>query len=98
MKDKTLGVLIAVTVLALAAALVAYSMRAGPGPADGGPELLFPELGDRVNDVSALAVREGGATFRIVRVGDQWGLEDKGGYPVDFAKVKEAWDDLTETD
>lgn len=49
---------------------------------------LFPELSGRVNDVVEVALVDAGTAFSVRKEGASWGAADKGGYPVDFDKVK----------
>mgnify|MGYP001289202398 CR=1 FL=1 len=54
-------------------------------PAEGA---LFPSLAGHVNDVVEVQVTGADGSFALERTGDAWGAADKGGYPIDFGKVK----------
>lgn len=58
-------------------------------PAEGAR--FFPNLDAKVvNAVDRIRVTAKGETFTLERKGDTWVAAEKGGYPVKFAKVKEA--------
>ncbi|MCC7013108.1 MAG: DUF4340 domain-containing protein [Planctomycetes bacterium] len=91
MNQKTFGILAVVTGVVLAAG-VFVSQRGESGAATANPTLgkrLFPELGARLNDVAKLTVVSKDATINLEKNGASWGVADKGGYPVDFGKVKQ---------
>jgi hypothetical protein len=89
MKPRTLAVL--VTLTAGAAGLAAYSLSRQSATTEardeGGP--AFPALGDRANDAARVRIVKGKDVLTIARVGDGWGLVERGGYPAKFEKVKE---------
>jgi hypothetical protein len=49
---------------------------------------LFPELEQKLNDITRIRVEHNGSIYEVVKKGDQWQLPDKGGYPVLFQQVK----------
>ena len=84
-------VLVAVTVgvLALAAWTVVERERDNVG--ENLPELLFPDLRPRVNDVVAVDVRGPGGAFTIAKGEDGgWTVPQKHGYPVRFETIRNA--------
>lgn len=85
MKVRTLGILLGVTLVLVA--LTAIVLR--PGPA--GPEAgaLAPALAERINDAATLRVRSGEREVRLRRGGEGWVVENRGGYPARFEKVRE---------
>ena len=91
MQPKTLKTLGFVTiVVAVAAGVVSTMNRGGTSEAaetESGP--LFPGLRDRINDVARIEVANKDGAFAVAREDGQWGIPDKGGFPVDFTKVKE---------
>jgi len=90
--NRTILILGLVTALVAGAALWATKSRAAltaPGAGTATVEgKLFPQLTERINDVTALTVTGPDGSFTIQREGDAWGAADKGGYPVDFGKVR----------
>lgn len=91
MQAKTLKTLGFVTlVVAVAAGVVSTTNRGGTSEAaenETGP--LFPGLRDRINDVARIEVANKDGAFTVAREDGRWGIPDKGGFPVDFTKVKE---------
>lgn len=90
MNARTLQ-LTAVAALALGGLAWWTSRPASPkaDAAAAGGTFLFPELAKKGNEVAAIAVLSRGKSFRLVKEGDAWGAADKGGYPVNFDKVKD---------
>jgi hypothetical protein len=88
MQPKNLMILGSVTVAALAVAALALR---NPDEASSkiGNTRLFPALGDHLNDVTEVCVEKGGKSATLKREGGKWKLTDRGGYPVQFEKVKE---------
>ena len=88
--SRSFLILALVTALFAGAALLATRNRealtAADSSAAGGP--LFPALEGKVNDVVEVTVEGQDGSFTVKRDGDRWGAVDKGGYPIDFAKVK----------
>lgn len=90
MNAKTLLVLGLASAALLGAAFVVASQREGAyTPARENGKKLFPELAKDVNSVVELTVRSKDSTVAVKRDGERWGMADKGGYPVDFDKVKQ---------
>ena len=84
-------VLVAVTVVGLALAAWTVVERERDTVAEGLPGLLFPDLGQRVNDVAAVDVRGPDGEFTIARgKGGAWSIPAKHGYPVRFETIKKA--------
>lgn len=88
MKRTSLLVLALITAVVVLAAIIARAGRRSD-PVDSAPENLYPTLSERVNDVHAIAVTSADEAFTIARHGEDWGLENKGGYPVKFEMIKE---------
>lgn len=88
MKDnRRLAVLLAVTVVAVIAAV--FLARGGGGPRNdplAGRKVL-PEFAQRVDSVARVTLVSGGVKTTFVRQGDGWTVEEKAGYPADGAKV-----------
>lgn len=88
MNAKQLALLTLVT--AVVCVLAILSLRNDPlaqarGAAD---EKLFEGLLERVDDVAAFTIHQAGSTLEIERGDDEWVLSDRGGYPVQFERVK----------
>ena len=50
---------------------------------------LFPELAQKTEDVKTIKVQAKGQAFTVEKQGDGWGMSEKGGYTVNFDKVKD---------
>ena len=89
MNSRTILILSVVTALVAAAAFFSLRSReALTAAAETSSASLVPELDSRVNDAAAVTVTSAEGTFRLERTEDGWGAADKGGYPVDFERVK----------
>jgi len=89
MNSKTLLVTGLATAALLAGAVYLADKGASPHAAETtatGP--LFADLKTRVNDVTEVTIAGGGASCTLRKEGASWGAADKGGFPVDFGKVK----------
>jgi hypothetical protein len=75
-------------VLALVMAMRGES-GGGSRAAAGSERAFLPALAARINDVAALRVEHGGEAFSITRGQENWGMAEKGGYPVDVSKVRQ---------
>ncbi|MFT4542245.1 MAG: hypothetical protein ACI835_004712, partial [Planctomycetota bacterium] len=49
--------------------------------------LLFPELGTKINDVLSVEIASGTEAFTLSRGDESWGMADKAGYPADGKKL-----------
>lgn len=85
MKVRTLGILLGITLVLVA--LTAIVLR--PGPAGPGAGALAPALAERINDATTLRVRSGEREVYLRRGGEGWVVENRGGYPARFDKVRE---------
>ncbi len=91
MKSKTVIILLgAAVVVGAAALLIDRAGRPPEAPDATTSKLLLTELKDKVNDVASITVKRPGAEFTMKRTGDTWGLQEKGGYPVQLEQVKGA--------
>ncbi len=87
MNTKNTLKLTAVTVVVALVAFMTHRIRAGANaPEDAG--LFVPALRERINDVASVAIQGQTETFTLERVQTGWGMTEKGGYPVDSAKVR----------
>ncbi len=90
MNTKTLLVLGLATAGLFAAAIVVNRQKEGAlSPTREAGLKLFPELAKNVNSVVALDVTSKDGVIKLAKDGERWGMSDKGGYPVDFDKVKQ---------
>ena len=91
MKTRSLIVLSAITAVAVVAAGAAVWQRKALTQVPGTPATLYPNLESRINDVAGIEVVIPGTKFSIVKSEDgSWNVPEKGGYPVEFATVKQA--------
>jgi len=90
MNAKTLIGLGVATAALFAAAIVVNNQKQGAhSPTREAGRKLFPELAKNVNAVAALDVTSKDGVIKLAKSGERWGVADKGGYPVDFDKVKQ---------
>lgn len=83
---KGLAVLVALTVVV---GLAAWALRARSLPsAPELPERFLPGLSEQLNELTALTITGHDERFTLRRSGDTWGVEEKGGHPVRFEKLK----------
>jgi hypothetical protein len=87
MRVKGLIVLFAVTVLAVAAAILAGPATPRPpsSTADGGP--VLPEVAQKPASVMRIALAHGDTKTTLLRKDGHWVVDEKGGYAADQAKV-----------
>ncbi|MBL8759726.1 MAG: DUF4340 domain-containing protein [Phycisphaerae bacterium] len=88
MNAKVLSILVAIVVVVGGLAVV-FS-RSSSAPAEQKSAKVFPELSEKINDVAVARVKSAGGEVVVKKTGTGWGLESRGGYPVEFEKVKEA--------
>lgn len=93
MNSKSLSTLGIATAVVAALAAVVVVVRGGPSSASesdaAASSLFFPDLAQHVNDVAAIEVANADGAFEVEKEDDGWGMPSKGGFPVDFSKVKE---------
>ena len=75
------------TVIVVAAAIYVSQQRAPQTSRE--KTALFPELAERVNDVSELVVRDGQSALTVRRVSDNWSIAEADNYPALVDKVKQ---------
>ncbi|MBM3976029.1 MAG: DUF4340 domain-containing protein [Planctomycetes bacterium] len=95
MKPATFGLLAGLTVVVVGGAW--YASRSGSDGAGAStlPTRLFPEFAKRVNDVASVEIEKGSEHVTLVKKDNLWTLANRGGYPVDFEKVKKAVMDVS---
>ncbi len=89
MQHKGLVALVAVTVVAVAAA-VFVSRTTGPQPDPLAGKPVLPEVASRLGDVGRMALVHGDQKTTLVRDGDKWSIEERGNYPANVTKVRQA--------
>lgn len=86
MRTRNLIILAAVTLVVIIAAVVASLSRA---PQSGKEKtLLFPELRDTINNTSEVIIRGQGRTVTLLKQDGQWVVQQAGGYPADFDRLR----------
>lgn len=86
MKNRHI-IVVLMTVIVVAAAVFVSQQRAPQTSRE--KTALFPELAERVNDVSELVVRDGQSTLTVRRVSDNWSIAEADNYPALVDKVKQ---------
>ncbi len=86
MSAKSLGILLALTAVAVIAALFLAQEKRDGIPAKGQP--VFPELLDRINDVREVTVTTATGTVTVARTGDTWVVKEKDDYYAAMDKVR----------
>ena len=76
------------TVLSVLFAVVSYASNNqwGSGAVSGGK--LFPALSDNLGKVVRIEVQQGEQKLALEKENALWGLKDRSGYPVEFAKIR----------
>lgn len=88
MNAKVLSIMLVVAVVVGALALVFSRSPSTPVGQEAGK--VFPDLEARINDVAVVRVKNTGGETIVTKTDKGWGLGSRGGYPVEFEKVKEA--------
>jgi len=89
MRGKSLAWLLGITVLAVVAAVV-VSRGNSPlsNPLVGTP--VMPELAKRMGDLGKVVINHADQKTTIERNGKAWTVEERGGYPADLTKLRQA--------
>jgi hypothetical protein len=89
MQKRGLAWLLGATLVAVIIAVV-VSRNSGPksDPLAGQP--VLPEAAKRLADLGRMALVHGDQKTTLVRNGDVWSVEERGGYPADTTKVRQA--------
>jgi hypothetical protein len=97
MKPRTLVALVVIGILAVAGGWYFGTARQpGQQQAYNGGQLMFVDLAPKLQNAARIEITHQGATTAIVRHGDRWGLEDRGGYVVQPSKLRGMLTALTE--
>ena len=89
MRNKGLAWLLGITAVAVVLAVL-VSRSSGPksDPLAGQP--VLPEAAKRLADIGRMALVHGDQKTTLVRESDKWSVEERGGYPADVTKVRQA--------
>ena len=89
MRNKGLAWLLGITVVAVVLAVL-VSRSSGPksDPLAGQP--VLPEAAKRLADIGRMALVHGDQKTTLVRAGDKWSVEERGDYPADVTKLRQA--------
>jgi hypothetical protein len=97
MRTRTLAALVVVGALAVAGG---WYFGTAETPSEqqsiNGGKLMFPGLAPQLQQAAKIEVMHQGKTMVIATHGDSWGLVDRGGYPVQAAKLRGMLTALTE--
>ncbi|CAN0495090.1 unnamed protein product [Laminaria digitata] len=90
MKPGTFYAFAGLTAAAVVAAGVAVSSQTEITSLTAGTDPAFPKLAENVNSVAKIEIRNAESDFSMTLDGENWGLDQKDGYRVEFQKVKSA--------
>jgi hypothetical protein len=76
------------TVLSVLFAVVSYASNNQWGGAAVSGGKLFPALSDHLGKVVRIEVQQGEQKLALEKVNALWGVKDRAGYPVEFAKIR----------
>ena len=96
MKTTGLIALLATSAVAVVVAIVVSSGGQGARPDPQTDALVLPELRQKLDGVARIALLRAGAKTTLVRWGDRWVVAEKGNYPADGGKVRQALAGLAE--
>jgi hypothetical protein len=97
MRPRTLLILIVLGVIAVAGGWYFGTAQEPTGQqAFNAGKLMFPDLAPQLQSAARIEIVHQGKTTAIVKHGDSWGLEDRGGYPVQPSKLRGMLTALTE--
>ncbi|NIN61113.1 MAG: DUF4340 domain-containing protein [Gammaproteobacteria bacterium] len=87
MKNKNLIILCAVTLTVIIAAAISSNLQSPRE--DFEKPILFPELANRINDVSKISIQGPGNTVRLQENNGKWFIASSDNYPAAFDKVRQ---------
>jgi len=88
MMQSKLMILVIAALAFLAGAWLLLGERQSPPDDIASGQRLFPELEQKLNDITRIRVERDGGVYEVVKKDNQWQLQDKGGYPALFERVK----------
>lgn len=89
MRNKGLAWLLGITIAAVVLAIF-LSRSSGPKSDPLANQPVLPEAGKRLADIGRMALVHGDQKTTLVRSGDKWSVEERGGYSADTTKVRQA--------
>lgn len=97
MKPRTLVLLVVLGILAVAGGwYFGTAQEPSEQQAYNTGKLMFPDLAPKLQSATRIEIVHQGQTTAIVKHGDTWGLEDRGGYVVQPSKLRGMLTALTE--
>lgn len=90
MKPGTFYAFAGLTAAVVVAAGVAVSTQPELTALTAGTDPAFPKLTENVNDVAKIEIKNAKFEFSMTLAGENWGMDQKDGYRVEFEKVKSA--------
>jgi hypothetical protein len=97
MRAPTLVILLALAVVALGGGWYFGTAQEPQETVEDAGRLMFPDLAAHLADATRVELDHGASTLRIVKdAKGHWGLAERGGYPVDIAKLRALMTGLTE--
>src|SRR5271157_5116081 len=96
MRPRTLIALAILGLLAIAGGWYFGTAETQAPQAFNAGKLMFPDLAPRLQDAARIEITHQAKTTSIVKHGDGWGLEDRGGYIVQAQKLRGMLTALTE--
>lgn len=87
MKNKNLIILCAVTLIVIIAAAISSNLRSPREDIE--KPILFPELANRINDVSKISIQGPENTVRLQENNGEWFIASADNYPATFDKVRQ---------
>lgn len=97
MNPRTLSILVVLGVIAVAGGwYFGTATKPAQQVAVQSGQLMFPDLASKLRDAAKIEIESQGRTLVIDRTSGQWGLPDRGGYPVQDTKLRGMLTALTE--
>jgi len=94
MRNKPLLVLSLITVIVIVAAVISSLNRAPQTRIE--QSVLFPQLKERVNQITEVIIESGTASLHIAKQDDKWLIQEADNFPAGFDKLRKLVLDVTE--
>lgn len=88
MTPKSFLYLAVAATLSVLFAIVSYASNNQWSTGKAAGDKLFPSLSNDLSKVTSIGIVQGEESLTLEKAGATWGVKDRGGYPVDFAKVR----------
>jgi hypothetical protein len=88
MKPETFVYLAIAAALSVLFAVVSYASNNQWSQVRVSGEKLLPALSTDASKIASIELRQGDSVMTLEKTGANWGLKDRDGYPVDFAKLR----------